>query len=1286
MAITPKLNEVGLAQVWGKAYNTFALKSYVESIVVGGRNYCRNNNYWITSNPTYMKFTHNDDGSIIITKLEVANAKHCYLPFSKVLKIGETYTLTVRARATSAKTEVTIVTPCNTTEASMLGEYSINMEPSDEYVTKSVTFTVTTYCDGLCVTSSSLDVNDTIDILWIQIEKGNMATDWKPNPDDDISAASADKLSTSAGSATQPVYFSDGKPVACNYTLNKSVPSDAVFTDTTYSIGNTTTAGIGKLYTGTGTNADGSMTQNAITSKLGEKAPLVSPALTGTPTAPTASTGTNTTQIATTAFVQTAVSNGIAASDAMIVKGTIGTSGTVTALPTTYSTGWTYRVVTAGTYAGQVCEIGDLIIALVDRKGTGNTNSDWCVAQTNINGAITGVKSGDAYIDYSQSGSVVTITHKNVTRTNTTSTSNPTHGGTFTAVKSITSDEKGHVTGVDTETVKLPNAYTHPSYTARTGVPTANQTPTFGGTFSITQPVSDTTGHITAMNSRTITIPNSVATTSAAGLMSASDKTKLDGIATSAEVNQNAFSNVVVGSTTIAADSKTDSLTLAGSNVTLTPDAANDKVTIGITKDNVVSALGYTPPTTNTTYSTGTASSAGLTKLYTGTGTNTDGSMTQNAITTALNGKAPSSHGTHVTYGTSASALGTSSAGSAATVSRSVHVHALPALTSCTGTLTVAKGGTGATDAATARTNLGITPANIGAATSSHTHNYAGSSSAGGAANNALKLSGYSISTAGTTDVWGTIPSIGGSDGVMEVGKYLDFHVSDDSTVDYDVRVIAETSGLTLGGTTKGTFSGSLSGNASTATALTTSAGSATQPVYFSSGKPVACTYSLNKSVPSNAVFTDTTYSIGNTTTAGIGKLYEGTGTATDGSMTQSAITTAVNNARSVASQTVDINEINESMLMTYYVPFTAIGKAYELKANDGIRYIHQQGSGSSTNGTQIGSAILQLGNSSYSNTSGNKQGILRLYSHLGAYVDLKTEPVSPSASYTLKLPGASGTLATEDKVDTKLSSYLPLDGGSMNGVLNTQNLLPDSPGSGRSVGAHGNPYNNGFFNYVYSTHFGLTDSSGNSWASIGYNGSYDVMYYSGNNIDDPKYDVVGLHIYSGVNYNMRLHGKNIRLQSENYISSNVTIAMASDEKVKSFTEDIKTDEEKLIKLFDIIKPKSYSYKYLKSDSVNIGFSAQEIEQAMIDLGIDPEKYGILHIQYGHIVSRGSDFEDGKYYTKFYEISYNDLFNLSLLKTHMMEKEHVERLNSLERELSDVKTKLDSVLSILQNN
>lgn len=59
--------------------------------------------------------------------------------------------------------------------------------------------------------------------------------------------------------------------------------------------------------------ADGSVDSNTYltSSSLSSYAPLASPALTGTPTAPTASAGTNTTQIATTAFVNTAVNNAV---------------------------------------------------------------------------------------------------------------------------------------------------------------------------------------------------------------------------------------------------------------------------------------------------------------------------------------------------------------------------------------------------------------------------------------------------------------------------------------------------------------------------------------------------------------------------------------------------------------------------------------------------------------------------------------------------------------------------------------------------------------------------------------------------------------------------------------------------------------------------------------------------------------------------------------------------------------------------------------------------------------
>lgn len=158
--------------------------------------------------------------------------------------------------------------------------------------------------------------------------------------------------------------------------------------------------------------------------------------------------------------------------------------------------------------------------------------------------------------------------------------------------------------------------------------------------------------------------------------------------AQSAHAPSNAERNIVVGIQKNGSD--------------LTPNSSRKvNVTVPTKVSELTNDSGY--KTTDTTYSTGTASVSGITKLYTGTGTATDGTMTQNAITSALNGKAASSH----------------------------------------------------------------------------THNYAGSSSVGGSATSAVKLD-------------------------------------------------------------------------------TSTAGSATQPVYFSSGKPVACTYTLAKSVPSNAVFTDT--------------------------------------------------------------------------------------------------------------------------------------------------------------------------------------------------------------------------------------------------------------------------------------------------------------------------------------------------------------------------------------------------------------------------------------------
>ena len=117
------------------------------------------------------------------------------------------------------------------------------------------------------------------------------------------------------------------------------------------------------------------------------------------------------------------------------------------------------------------------------------------------------------------------------------------------------------------------------------------------------------------------------ATTSSAGLMSSSDKSKLDGIASGANKYVHPdYTEKANGLYKVTVDSK-----------------GHVSATTAVTKADIT-ALGIPGQDTNTTYETGTASTAGVTKLYTSTGTNTDGTMTQKAINDALSGKAAVGH------------------------------------------------------------------------------------------------------------------------------------------------------------------------------------------------------------------------------------------------------------------------------------------------------------------------------------------------------------------------------------------------------------------------------------------------------------------------------------------------------------------------------------------------------------------------------------------------------------------------------------------------------------------
>lgn len=125
-------------------------------------------------------------------------------------------------------------------------------------------------------------------------------------------------------------------------------------------------------------------------------------------------------------------------------------------------------------------------------------------------------------------------------------------------------------------------------------------------------------------------------------------------------VTSDANGTITINSTDTNTDTKvtavgnhytpTKSKTTSASGGTLTDitnSSSGTNVVTGVEMDAAGHVTGVTSvalKSTNTTYSTGTASTSGLTKLYTSTGTNTDGTMTQSAINTALSGKANSSH------------------------------------------------------------------------------------------------------------------------------------------------------------------------------------------------------------------------------------------------------------------------------------------------------------------------------------------------------------------------------------------------------------------------------------------------------------------------------------------------------------------------------------------------------------------------------------------------------------------------------------------------------------------
>jgi microcystin-dependent protein len=151
----------------------------------------------------------------------------------------------------------------------------------------------------------------------------------------------------------------------------------------------------------------------AVASAISSKADLNSPALTGTPTAPTATAATNTTQLATTAFVQTALASAFTSGMIMMWSGTIAT------IPT----GWV------------LCNGSNSTPDLRNRFVIGAHSDNTGVANTTVTGSST-TTGGTA--------DAVVVTH---THTATSTDSGHTHGFTASVTNSSTPTGPGGAGG-----------------------------------------------------------------------------------------------------------------------------------------------------------------------------------------------------------------------------------------------------------------------------------------------------------------------------------------------------------------------------------------------------------------------------------------------------------------------------------------------------------------------------------------------------------------------------------------------------------------------------------------------------------------------------------------------------------------------------------------------------------------------------------------------------------------------------------------------------------------------
>lgn len=307
-------------------------------------------------------------------------------------------------------------------------------------------------------------------------------------------------------------------------------------------------------------------------------------------------------------------------STAMVFKGTLGTGGTITALPTASNTlssdtvGDTYKVITAGTYAGIAAKVGDVFIC--------SDKPEWVLIPSGDepSGTVTNIATGTD-LTGGPITSTGTISHANITRTNpTVTTLTPGYAGSFNVVESVTTSNTGHVTAVQVRKVTMPSAQTIPILNKKTatvltsattishsgGVATTNKIKATAsgtavganGTASVVTGYPNVTNasFVNSVTPSTTTVVNGVSNTTAKALTDLGTASTVKAVTSYAAPTNASFVNSVTNTTTnvVSSVSNTTAAALTGLGT-----ASTVKAVTGYTPTNASFVNGVTNTTTS---------------------------------------------------------------------------------------------------------------------------------------------------------------------------------------------------------------------------------------------------------------------------------------------------------------------------------------------------------------------------------------------------------------------------------------------------------------------------------------------------------------------------------------------------------------------------------------------------------------------------------------------------------------------------------------------------------------